>query len=518
MKWLTFIRKILRRRVAHRITLIILGMGALVALACAWLIQPILIDHERERIHVQLEEVMATVAHTMSLACTHHDLSLANEVARGIMTNKPLAAVRITCNDQVLASLPVTSGGGYWQSNTAISTPILATENNRQVGKVEVLPDERFIRDQAGVYAEYIAIVLQVEALVVALLVALVVLLLIVQPIKRLSDRLHRLNVAEAEQVALPRANEQNEIGRLAVDINGLITTLAGLLETERQMRRDLEISESKSRLIIDNAAMGICVIDSDDHLVSFNPAFAQMLRNNSLKPGQKLPLDLSIRERLARGDAHREDISLSRDRWAQLILHTLDDGLILGLLLDITEHKWREDEAMSLAERDPLTHLYNRLGIEQRLDELFRSYRARNEAHGETRPFAVMLMDLNKFKEVNDLHGHDAGDEVLCEVARRLDVLLRADDMVGRLGGDEFVVLLPSITDSPAAEHIRTLMAAGIQEPIKLSRGIEVSVGGSIGIAFPQPDDESASAVLQRADQAMYSVKQGESRLEVSR
>ena len=169
------------------------------------------------------------------------------------------------------------------------------------------------------------------------------------------------------------------------------------------------------------------------------------------------------------------------------------------------------------MAERDLLTNTYNRRGVDHRLQWMFSQYKvavrdwqvSHNQfALPEPSPFAVMLIDLDRFKQVNDTYGHDAGDEVLCQVVRRLELLVRQGDVIGRLGGDEFVLLLPDMRSMQAAEQLRTLLVAGICEPMELSSGITVAIGASIGIAIASVDDDSSAVVLQRADQAMYGIK----------
>ncbi|MHB1929875.1 MAG: putative bifunctional diguanylate cyclase/phosphodiesterase [Acidimicrobiales bacterium] len=150
-------------------------------------------------------------------------------------------------------------------------------------------------------------------------------------------------------------------------------------------------------------------------------------------------------------------------------------------------------------ATHDPLTGLANRRLFDQSLDEAL-------AARPEERPLAVVLVDLDDFKAVNDGHGHAAGDRVLVELGARLQALCRPADLVARLGGDEFAVLLPDATAEAAAEVVERLRVA-VVEPIDLA-GRSVVVGASAGAAVAPWDGHRASGLLRRADEAMYAEK----------
>jgi diguanylate cyclase (GGDEF)-like protein len=152
-------------------------------------------------------------------------------------------------------------------------------------------------------------------------------------------------------------------------------------------------------------------------------------------------------------------------------------------------------------ATHDSLTGLPNRLLLMDRL--------AQATAHSEryTRGFAVLVVDLDRFKSINDSLGHLAGDQMLTEVARRLSALLRKADTLARLGGDEFVLVLNEIASARDAESVASKVLAGLAAPVMLS-GIEVQISASIGISvFPQ-DGVNADSLLKHADAAMYHAK----------
>lgn len=158
------------------------------------------------------------------------------------------------------------------------------------------------------------------------------------------------------------------------------------------------------------------------------------------------------------------------------------------------------EREALThLANTDELTGLANRLYFRDKLEASLRCPR-------RTR-FAVVFIDLDRFKAVNDSHGHAVGDELLIAVASRLRNSVRSDDTLARLSGDEFVVLLKNVPSAEDAARIVQSMLARFQEPFRLSSGV-VPLSASIGFSVFPDDGESAPALLQEADRAMYQVK----------
>ena len=154
-------------------------------------------------------------------------------------------------------------------------------------------------------------------------------------------------------------------------------------------------------------------------------------------------------------------------------------------------------------AQYDVLTGLLNRVALEARLTTWIT--RGREEGRGVM--FAVLFVDLDRFKIVNDTYGHDVGDRLLCAIARLLREHVREDDLVARLGGDEFVVALPGLRDRHTAAAIAAKLVALLCAPFDLG-GKVVSVSASIGIAVYPTDGEDVSTLLTSADTAMYTVK----------
>jgi diguanylate cyclase (GGDEF)-like protein/PAS domain S-box-containing protein len=183
----------------------------------------------------------------------------------------------------------------------------------------------------------------------------------------------------------------------------------------------------------------------------------------------------------------------------------------MVGAQTDTTQRKLAEEQLIHEALHDALTGLPNRSLFLDRL-----GHRIRHARREKDRLFAVLFLDLDRFKMVNDSLGHGPGDELLVETARRLERCVRPGDTVSRLGGDEFAILLEDVDDAADASSVGSRIQRALEEPIKVS-GQEIVSTASIGIALSQTGYEKAEDVLRDADTAMYRAKsQGRARAEV--
>ncbi len=212
--------------------------------------------------------------------------------------------------------------------------------------------------------------------------------------------------------------------------------------------------------------------------------------------------LDLN-REGARHGDAQRKGVKIltknDDERWLDISITTIEfDGMLASLVsaFDVTERKLAEEKAQLLAVTDPLTGLGNYRRLAEALD-------AEVKRTGRTgRPFAVLLLDLDQLKKINDRYGHLIGSQALCRFADVLRVDCRAIDTAARYGGDEFVVILPETTAVEAklvASRIRRRLAADSLEP---------RLSASIGVAVYPQDGETIEALLRTADRELYGMK----------
>ncbi|CUW38205.1 Putative PAS domain S-box/diguanylate cyclase (GGDEF) domain-containing protein(Diguanylate phosphodiesterase, EAL domain,5451-796) [Magnetospirillum sp. XM-1] len=282
--------------------------------------------------------------------------------------------------------------------------------------------------------------------------------------------------------------------------------------------------AEAQMRLaagVFDSTQEGIVVTDIDGTIVSVNPAFTRITGYAGCEVIGKTPAILK---------SHHQDQNFYRAMWADLrargewrgeLWNRRKDGeaylewltisavngpdgkpaRFVAVFSDVTELRRKDDQIRHQAYHDALTGLPNRFLLGDRLDHAMEMAR-RTQAQ-----VAVLFLDLDRFKIVNDSLGHHEGDKLLVEVARRIGQTVRKSDTVSRLGGDEFVVVLGTFSDSTEVALVAEKIIASLSKPLRLS-GKAVHTGTSIGIAvFPQ-DGEDAATLLKNADTAMYQAK----------
>jgi diguanylate cyclase (GGDEF)-like protein/PAS domain S-box-containing protein len=185
------------------------------------------------------------------------------------------------------------------------------------------------------------------------------------------------------------------------------------------------------------------------------------------------------------------------------------DERLVITIVRDITWTKKQQAKLRHQALHDALTGLPNRILLRDRLNQALRA------AAREQEPLALLLLDLDRFKEVNDTLGHQVGDTLLVNVAGRIQACIRQSDTIVRLGGDEFALLLPPPSDLERALFVSERIVEAIREPFDLLDGLRIEVGVSIGIAIFPEHAGRASRLLQCADIAMYAAKRGTARIQ---
>jgi diguanylate cyclase (GGDEF)-like protein len=185
------------------------------------------------------------------------------------------------------------------------------------------------------------------------------------------------------------------------------------------------------------------------------------------------------------------------------LLAHLLSSqGLELALHDRIDAYRRKTHALKNKAYSDALTGLANRLLLADRFEI------TASRSKRQSSPFALLMIDLNAFKAVNDNYGHAAGDRVLVTVAKRLMETVRASDTVARVGGDEFVLLIESFKNSDELVHLGRKLVSSISQPIAIGNGVNVQVGASVGFALWPKNGASMEDLLNVADQGMYDCK----------
>jgi diguanylate cyclase (GGDEF)-like protein len=303
------------------------------------------------------------------------------------------------------------------------------------------------------------------------------------------------------------------------------ISLLAAVEDRSRQLlikRSDAEISQHAQRLetALANMSQGLCMFDQNQRVVVANRRYAEMYRLDpeQIKPGTTLRAILMARvQRGIYGEVKadefieartrnlygetREIIHLADGRFICVLGQRLSGGGLVTTHEDITERHVAEAQIRHLAHHDALTGLPNRAVLRQRLDHALQAMRRGGDA------CAVLMLDLDRFKEVNDTLGHSVGDGLLKAVAERLRGCVRDGDTIARLGGDEIAIVQrasePAINSIQLAKRILDAIAA----PFDLD-GHQVSVGISIGIAISPDDGDDPDQLLKNADLALCRAK----------
>lgn len=314
-------------------------------------------------------------------------------------------------------------------------------------------------------------------------------------------------------------------VSTTVVDIQGDPCAIT-LIKDMRELRQAQELvaeSEARFRGAFESAPIGMMLVAPDGRITQVNRTLCELLERDADSLIDAAAESLLLAEDREPFNAHcqaliagesEEDIGEARyltgngaevitNRHMVLQLHT--DGTPLHLIVqvaDITEMKQSQERMERLAFYDTLTDLANRRLFTDRLEQAVR------QALRHGRPAALLYLDLDNFKRVNDTLGHEAGDLLLKTVAERLRTCVRDEDTVARPGGDEFTILLQEVQDARAAGKVARKVLRQLQEPIVLGSH-EVRVTASIGITLTPDDGTDPATLTKNADLAMYRAKE---------
>jgi len=478
----------------------VVGIALLMGGVSSLLVNQVVGERAHRLALLKLGELLDTVESTVSIAAFVGDEQLATEVAHGLLRNGEVLQVTIRGNERELvraerAPLRVVNGDalllmtGPLPKVGAGETALPAVKRllyspfkaGEVIGEIRLDADQGAITARVAGATRFISLLLAGQLILVIAAAAVAMLYLVVRPLKATSDRLHRLDAASGERLAVPESHAKSELGRLVGDINNLTARLVATIGIESDLLRQQVIDQRKYQDLFDKAAAGIFVADRDGRLESFNRTFAALtwLQRRKESTGRWLAdagwqaperLLALLRDALAdpTGKATRADDFLlvgrrGDERWLHVAVTPLGDGNVQGTLTDVTERRNEEISTRRLATTDALTGFANRAGLQHALAEIT----------PHTPPFALVMLDLDGFKRINDALGFAVGDQLLMGVAGRIRKLLDARDQVARVGGDEFALAL-------VGEQSRVALAARIGQLLRvLAEPYDVSVAG---------------------------------------
>jgi len=293
-------------------------------------------------------------------------------------------------------------------------------------------------------------------------------------------------------------------------------------MDIDLAQRKEHEANQRLAEAVFNSSQEGILITDTSKVIISANPALERLFGFSKAELLGKTPA-------IFRSGRHTDDFyqqmwhQLSEQHyWMGEVCNRRKDGEVLPIQLsisavyndekqithyaavftDLSELRAKEAEMMFLTEHDELTHLPNRQLCLQLLEQHLKT------AKREVTQVAVLMMDLDHFKDVNDSYGHQIGDQLLLQVASRLKQKVRDTDLVSRLGGDEFAIILAGLNEPQDAALVADKLIQSMSTPFVLENQVEVTLGASIGIGlFPEHGDNTAT-LLQGADAALYRAK----------
>lgn len=333
---------------------------------------------------------------------------------------------------------------------------------------------------------------------------------------------LHKNGSEFSVEIAFGEFNREDE--RL---FTAIIRDISGRKEAERRLRE----SENKLRMLLSNMTEGLVQVRNGDEIEFVNDRFCEMLGYTREELLNKSPRDLFLDEESVRlvaeanrqrleGKSSRYEIRLRKKTGEALWVIvggspiTDESGSVtgsLGVFTDITARKQTEERMLHDALHDNLTGLANRMLFNDHLQMTIE--RGKRNSQNQ---FAVLFLDFDRFKVINDSLGHAEGDNLLKQIARRLELSLRAGDLLARLGGDEFTILLNELSGADDAAQIAERIQEDLKDCFKLGEQ-EIFISASIGIALSSIGYHRAADMLRDADIAMYRAKaKGKARYQI--
>ncbi len=464
----------------------------------------------QDRVH----RLVSMVKYNASMAAYLTDIDLASDITANLVDNPEIRGVRFSVGEDILVI-----SGEIARDKSDIIVTLTPPFGASKVGTLEVVLDLAYIHQQAR--DKGVSLVIWQCFLLITILLCVYVIYrqIISRPLSQLLDQIRNAPVDGARTEKRIHVASSDEIGFLAKNTDSLMNRIANFYRTEQEKNAQIIQLERQFRIIFEHSHAGIALINDNNQVYLANQSFKSTFQFDESSMNQvSIPeffddqkeFGLLLQEVREECTSSFKDFRLynREDVWLRVICspvenkqHSELERFVELVVYDISDRANKEKTFVYNATHDALTGIYNRRGGDIRFKELSAT------AQENGAQLAMIWLDLNDFKIVNDEHGHEAGDIVLKELSSRLRSILRPNDIIARWGGDEFVAAI-KLNDLSVLPNILNDMEMALTQRIEINDDLFVSVGASIGVSTSFNLGYDVERLISRADQMMYQVK----------
>lgn len=513
---------LLKSRLSIRTGLLIAFFSLLFLIVSALTLFQLSYNDELEKIHKSLFQLAKTMEPSSQVAVYLENKELASEITTGLLGNDNVTGVILHSDGGMLVTKgDITITQGMHLAEHKLYDPFTPS---LPIGKLTLIPNEALIQVTARERATSHIVLFGASSTCMVLLVIALVNSLLTKPLNQIANQLHLIKPGSSAKLTIPNGHEHDEIGSLVKDSNQLLDEIKQTFAQKNKLYEEISQLERKFRLLFDNAKVGIALVNLKGELVLHNPSFRSLLGEVAMQHIEEKRNDQvfknfaesnkiikAMQSAVVSSNPVSLDITQLREKPHNRYFHCIfskvemegESDYLEIVMYDISERVLQEKKIKRESEVDALTGLLNRRGgirlIEQKIQRF-----------PET-PHAALLIDLDKFKPINDAYGHEAGDQVLKAISQRLLGSVRSTDIVIRWGGDEFLIFFTCENGdtTTVVSNLASKLINSLSEDIAIEEESEnVSVGASIGIAIFPEHSRNVEELIAQADSAMYGVK----------
>lgn len=496
-----------------------------IGLLASQILYKVSVAHQNELSHQAIEQLNKTVSSTAAVAVYINDQELAKEVINGLTTNDVVKYASINSLELNVSS----TGYEHYKQQTEFQIDNDSTlfsiyspfDADRRLGVLEIVANREHVEHLAHSIANNNLLLTALLMAVTIVTVTIMLHLIITRPLMIIQKSLNSINPGDNSRLTPPRFHRHSELGILVSDTNQLLDKAEFQINQERDLRGEIEAMSERMQIVFERSVTAMALTDEKGTILLANQAFDTLLKkigvnkknNYGVFFNELFDKDKKTEEAIRTALINREtvagefklknhDVTSGEEVWGSVVfsINTTNDyrDYYQFNFVDISHSKQRIKELDKLANYDQLTGIMNRQSAEWEIQKLI-DHRS---------PFSLILLDLNEFKPINDVYGHDSGDKVLIHVAKSMKSALRKNDICARWGGDEFVIVCHQ-NDKKGLIKVANNLVEKIKAPYFLAQhNISVSVGASLGCVIYQEDNCDLLSLVKLADEAMYAVK----------